>query len=283
MPAPASSRLKVVTTLFPIFDFARSIGQDQVEVSLLLPPGVESHSFEPTPANVIAISQADIFAYTGKFMEPWVEDIVSGVNNPHLTIVDESQGITLAPATFQGQERPEAVDPHIWLDFDNAQVMVTTLAAAFAQKDPAHAALYHQRSQEYIRALQALDQRYRSTLAQCRSREIVYGGHYAMGYLARRYNLIYTAAQGISPNAEPTANDLAQLVERIKHDHLTYIFYEELSSPKIAQTLSQETGAQLLLLNAAHNVSKEQLEQGATFLSLMEQNLAQLKRGLDCP
>jgi zinc transport system substrate-binding protein len=114
----------------------------------------------------------------------------------------------------------------------------------------------------------------------CSSKEIIYAGHYAFGYLTKRYGLEYFAAQGVSPDSEPTAADLINLVNQIKKDNIKYIFYEELSSPKIAQTLSDETGAELLLLNAAHNISKEQLEQGATFISIMKNNLTNLKIGL---
>lgn len=127
-----------------------------------------------------------------------------------------------------------------------------------------------------------LDQNYRQTLSNCQNQEIVYAGHYAFGYLAKRYDLAYLAAQGLSPDAEPTANALKKLVDQIKANNLRYIFYEELTSPKIAQTLSAETDASLLLLNAAHNITKDQLAVGRSFFDIMKENLDNLKIGLNC-
>lgn len=282
-PQANSNKLKVITTLYPLYDFARQIGQDKVTVTLLLPPGVEPHAFEPKPNDVIAINQADVFIYTGKFMEVWAEDILKGVFNKNLKVVDTSEGITLIASAFHDSDEPaESNDPHIWLDFDNAKIMVDTIAQGFVEKDPANKTYYLNNASSYKKSLDELDRKYKTTLASCATKEIVYGGHYAFGYLAKRYGLMYKAAQGIAPDAEPTANDLITLVSQIKKDNVTTVFYEELTSPKIAETLAKETGTGMLLLNAAHNVTKQNLQQGATYLSIMEDNLANLKVGLVC-
>ena len=279
--ASENKKLQVVTTLFPLYDFSKSIGQDKVQVTLLLPPGVEAHSFEPKPADVILINQADIFIYTGKFMEPWAEDIVKSITNKNLLVVNASNGIKLIPAVFyDSDESSGSMDPHIWLDFDNAKMMVNSIMQAFTEKDPENKSFYEKNTEEYKQQLTDLDNDYKSALSLCESKEIIYAGHYAFGYLAKRYGLKYLAAQGVSPDAEPTANDPINLVNQIKEDNIKYIFYEELASPKIAETLSNETGAKLLVLNAAHNVSKEQLERGITFISIMKSNLNNLKTGL---
>jgi ABC-type metal ion transport system, periplasmic component/surface adhesin len=276
-----NKKLQIVTTLFPLYDFAKSIGQDKVEVTLLLTPGVEAHSFEPRPSDVILINQADVFVYTGKSMEPWADDIIKSVTNKNLVIVNVSNGITLIPAVFHDADEPVgSMDPHIWLDFDNAGIMVNSISKAIIEKDPANSSLYEKNATNYLQQLADLDNEYKLALSLCSSKEIIYAGHYAFGYLTKRYGLEYFAAQGVSPDSEPTAADLINLVNQIKKDNIKYIFYEELSSPKIAQTLSDETGAELLLLNAAHNISKEQLEQGATFISIMKNNLTNLKIGL---
>lgn len=297
-----SGKLSVVTTLFPLYDFAKEVGGDKVSVLLLLPPGVEAHAFEPTPNDVVKIHEADVFIYTGKFMEPWAEDIIKGVTNKNVKVVDSSLGIEMmneAEGAHEGEEEgvhadehgTEAgdvghehggVDPHIWLDFDNARTIVETIAGAFAEKDPANADRYRENAKVYAEKLSAMDDVYRRSLQTCSSRKIVYGGHYAFGYLARRYGLDYVAAQGLSPDSEPSAQDLAQLVEQVRSGDIKYVFYEELSSPKIAETIARETEAQLLLLNAAHNISKEDYTRGVTFLSLMEENLKNLTKGLVC-
>jgi zinc transport system substrate-binding protein len=282
-PQESRGKLIVVTTIFPLYDFAKTIGGDKVEVSLLLPPGVEAHSFEPKPSDIAKINTADIFVYTGKFMEPWAADITQGVTNKSLKVVDASARITLIPGVFHDADEPAgSEDPHIWLDFDNDKKIVQTITDALKEKDPINAVYYQNKADSYFGLLTALDEKYQQSLANCVSREIIYGGHYAFGYLAKRYNLKYSAAQGVSPDSEPTAQDLVNLVEQIKKDNIKYVFYEELTTPKIAETIAQETKAQLLLLSAAHNVSKEDLVAGKTFLQIMGENLNNLKIGLQC-
>jgi zinc transport system substrate-binding protein len=276
-------KLKVITTLFPLYDMAKHIGADKVDVSLLLPPGVEAHSFEPKPSDIVKINEADIFVYTGKFMEPWAEDVIKGAVNKNLIVVDASRGTTMIPGVFHDADEPAgSLDPHIWLDFDNAKVMVGNIVQAFQEKDSAQRDFYEQEAKEYNDKLTDLDALYKTTLAACKNRTIVYGGHYAFGYLAKRYGLKYLAAQGISPDAEPTANDLIKLVEQIRKDKINYVFYEELTSPKIAETIAGETKARMLLLNAAHNVSRDQVAQGISFFDILKKDLDNLKVGLSC-
>jgi zinc transport system substrate-binding protein len=279
-----SGKLKVITTLYPLYDFARNIGQDKVETVLLLPPGVEPHAFEPKPKDIIDINQADVFIYTGKFMEVWAEDVLAGVINKNLKVVEAGKDIKLIPSVFHdGDEPAGSNDPHVWLDFENAQTMVNNIARGLAEKDPANKGFYLNNAASYSRSLQNLDNKYKTTLATCKTRKIIYGGHYAFGYLAKRYNLEYlTAVAGFEPSSEPTAKDIAKLVEQVKNNNIKYIFYEELASPKLAETIAGETGAKMLLLNAAHNVAKRDLEKEVSFLTIMENNLTNLKPGLDC-
>jgi zinc transport system substrate-binding protein len=301
-------KVKVIATLFPLYDFARAIGQDRAEVSLLLPPGVEAHFFEPKPSDIVKISGADLFIYTGKFMEPWVEAVLKGVTNPKLKVVDASVGIPLLTEESEAHEHEGGhkegetgerekhgekegghdhhghadVDPHIWLDLGNAATMVDTIAAGLTEVDPAHKELFARNAEEYRKKLAALDARFRNELSRCARREFIEGGHSAFGYLARRYNLTYIAALGFTPDAQPSPRQLIALSRQIREHGLKHVYYEELMEPRVAETLSRETGATLLMLHGAHNVSKEELERGVTFLEIMEQNLANLKVGLQC-
>ncbi|MBU4141474.1 zinc ABC transporter substrate-binding protein, partial [Patescibacteria group bacterium] len=172
--------------------------------------------------------------------------------------------------------------PHIWLDFDNAKIMVDNIAKAMAEKDAANADYYQKNATEYKNQLTKLDNEYETALFECKTKKIIYGGHYAFGYLAHRYGLEHIAAQGFSPDAEPTAPDLINLVEQIKKDNIGYVFYEELTSPKIAEIIAVETKTKMLLLNAAHNLAKEDFENNVSFLSIMENNLKNLSIGLQC-
>jgi zinc transport system substrate-binding protein len=277
------AKTTVVTTLFPVYDMARSIGGNDADVSLLLPPGVEPHTFEPKPTDIVRINEASVFIYTSSVMEPWAVKVVSSVTNPHLRAVDASSGTTMIPAVFHDADEPVGtLDPHIWLDFDNAKIMARNILQALVASNPAAADRFREREQNYERSLDALDYEYRASLSSCKQKEIVYAGHYAFGYMAKRYGFTYLAAQGVSPDAEPTANDLTKLVDQIHSSHLSYVFYEELTSPKIAETIASETGAKLLLLNAAHNVSKDEVERGTTFFDILREDLDNLKIGLSC-
>jgi len=278
-----SGKVKIITTLFPLYDMAKNIGADKAEVSLLVPPGVEPHTFEPKPSDIIKINEADLFVYTGRFMEPWAGDIIKGVTNKKLIVVDASKGTKMISAVFPDKDEPSgALDPHIWLDFDNAKIMARNIEQALEAKDPANKAFFKQKADDYNKKLIELDAAFRKTLSACKSKEIVYGGHYAFGYLAHRYGLKYLAAQGVSPDAEPTAKDLVRLVEQIKKNNIYYVFYEELASPKIAETIARETNAKMLLLNAAHNLTKDQFKRGVSFFEILNADLENLKIGLEC-
>jgi len=314
MAQEGEGKIEVVTTLFPTYDFARQIGKDNVNVSLLLPPGVESHTFEPKPQDIVRINKADVFVYTGKFMEPWVEDLLKGISNKNLVVVDASNGIELMADEDHDEEREDRTedgehhegegehheeenhhegdhehhhhggkDPHIWVDLANDQVMVNTIAQAFAEKDPANSVIYLNNAKEYNAKLAALDKRFKETLSTAKHKTIIYAGHFAFGYFAKRYGLEHVSPyDGFSPNAEPSPKAIAELINKIKGSGMKYIYYEELLDPKVARVISQETGAKLELLHGAHNVSKDELNSGVTFIDIMEGNLKKLKIGLEC-
>lgn len=296
-----SGRLIVVATLFPLYDFARNIAGDRADVKLLLPPGAETHSFEPKPADIVMLNRADIFIYTNKIMEPWAEKLLKGIGESRLSVVDASQGVRFIEGSIDGVEgtnqhqhrKPgqreghnehevQGADPHIWLDFSNAQEMVETIAKAFIAKDSANKDVYMKNAEAYKARLEGLDKTYQKGLSNCRKKIFINGGHYTFGYLANRYGLRYRAAYGFSPDAEPTARNLADITKTLRKEGLTHLFYEELLSPRIADTIAKETGATLLKLHGAHNISKEEFNVNRTFIELMERNLDNLMTGLQC-
>lgn len=288
----AGPRLSVVTTLFPLYDFARIIGGEKASVQLLLPPGTEAHSFEPKPSDMARLAKADLFFFTSKEMEPWAEKLYAGVQNPSLQVVDTSVGIRLMLAADEhdhhghGKEAGHAVhakaDPHIWLDFANAEKMVGTIRDAFMRKDPTNADSYRQNAGRLLAGLAELDKKYAAMLKTCAHQELVSGGHFAFGYLAHRYGLRYRAAYGFSPSAEPSPRDLMRLSRFLKEHRVKAIFYEELIEPRVAETIAKETGVSLLLLHGAHNISREDFQAGVSFLKLMERNYDALREGLQC-
>lgn len=282
-----SGKIQVVTTLFPLYDFARTIAGDKAQVSLLLPPGLEPHSFEPRPEDVVRVNRADLFVYTNAAMEPWAANIISGLDPGKVEVVEGGKGITLMQGPVSDQHRGEheahegkGGDPHIWLDFDNARTIVKNILNALVTRDPANKGYYRQNAAKLDRQLVELDQRYRETLARCPKKVLLHGGHYAFGYLARRYGLKYISASAVNADAEPTPAKLAELVQVMRREHLGYVYTEELLSPRVAETIARETGAKVLMLRAGHNVTKDDLQRGVSFISLMDENLRNLKTGL---
>jgi len=283
-------KLKVVATLFPLYDFAKQVGREKIDVSLLLPPGVEAHAFEPRPADIKRIQDADIFLFTNKFMEPWIGGLLKGIDTRNTTVVDTSQDITILQKTdghdYEEHARTDDsgnADPHIWLDLSNAMKMVDTIASQFIAKNPSGKYFYAKNADEYKKKLEELDKKYKNTLTHCASRVIVHAGHFAFGYLTKRYGLTYVSAyKGFSPDAEPTPKRLVEITRNVRKYDVKYIYYEELSAPRVADVIAKETGCGLLMLHGAHNVTKEEMNSGITFISLMERNLENLKVGLQC-
>jgi|GEM_PF-99132 len=300
------TKLKIVTTLFPTYDIAKSVSNSN-QVSLLLPPGVEAHSFEPTPLNIQEIEDADLFIYTGPEMEPWVERILSSIENKP-TVVNVSEGITLLEMgeethlenghneeeiTSEDEKKEEtessaeeehnhSKDPHFWLDFDNTKIMVNSITTKLQEKDPKNSDLYQKNADLYKNNLTSLDQSFQNGLNACVSRSLVHGGHYSFGYLAKKYGLTYTAAQGFTPDSEPTAQDIIELVEIIKTSNTKAVFTEELVDPKIANLISTETGVPVRPISTASNLTKDEFNRQITFFNIMRNNLNELELGLGC-
>ncbi len=300
-PVAKAQKIRVITTLFPLYDFVKHIGQDRVDALLLLPPGVEPHSFEPKPDDIVQINKADLFVYTGKYMEPWASDILKGVDNKDLIVVDSSHGISLMEEKGEHQYKhqeahghkeghkhrhkeghPHEVDPHFWLDFGNAQKMIDNILEGFVKRDPSHKEFYSKNAEQYKSRLNDLDLKFKEVLSRCQKKVLVHAGHFAFGYLAKRYGLEYVAAYGFSPDAEPSPKKMVELTKTLKKHGLRHLYHEELITPRVAETIARETGASLLMLHGAHNLTKEEFEKGVTFISLMEENLKSLEVGLQC-
>jgi len=289
-PRPGVQRLTVVASLFPVYDFARQVAGDRANISLLLPPGTEPHSFDPRPGDIVRLGNADIFLYTSAYMEPWAGRILQGIDNKKLLAVETGRGLAMDEESTADHGKTGdtvrhdhgAMDPHIWLDFSNASRMVSTVRNAFISKDPANRDFYTANAAAYIKQLSALDDQYRTSLQGCRKKIFVNGGHFTFGYLAKRYGLSYISAYGLSPNSEPTPESLVRVATTLRKNGLRHIFFEELITPRIAETIGRETGAELIMLHGAHNISKDEFGLGVTFMSLMESNLMNLMIGLQC-
>lgn len=289
----SSTQIKIETSVFPLKEFAQAVAGERGEVSLLVPPGAEIHTWRPRPSDIVRLSSADLFLFIGSNMEPWLQDILDGVQNPNLKTLEAGQGISLIEkdsasgehegGTEQEHEHDhEAADPHVWLDFQNDQVIIDKIAAALSGIDPDGASIYRKNASVYKQRLQDLDNKYKQGLQTCTHRVFILGGHAAFGYMAKRYGLQQISLYGVSPDAKPTPKKLIEIVELAKKYGIKVIFFDSSVSEKLARVLAREVGARTLVLNPGANLTKEQLKWGKTFFDIMEENLENLKDGLIC-
>ena len=287
-----AENVSVMTTIFPLKEFAQAVGGERVKVDQLLPPGAEVHTWEPRPSDIVKLFRADVFIYIGAEMEPWVRGILKTIENPKLAVIEASQGLSLMKADqtealgeehHHGQEsKHNGFDPHIWLNFDYDQKIVDKITEALSKKDPEGILYYQKNAEAYKVKLRKIDLRYRKELGKCNSKEIIIGGHSAFAYLAKKYGLKQISLYGISPNAEPTPKKMAEVITVARHYQAKAIYCEELVSDKLAKAIAQEVEAKVLVLTPGANLTKKQIEAKVTFLALMEQNLENLRYGLDC-
>jgi zinc transport system substrate-binding protein len=289
----SSTQIKIVTSVFPLKEFAQAVCGEKGDVSLLVPPGAEIHSWRPRPSDIVRLSSADLFLFIGSNMEPWLQDILEGVQNPNLKTLEAGQGMSLdekdsTSGEHEGETEQEhghdheAVDPHVWLDFHNDQVIIDKIAAALSEIDPDGASMYRKNASVYKQRLQDLDDKYKQILQTCTHRVFILGGHAAFGYLAKRYGLHQISLYGVSPDAKPTPKKLIEIVELAKKYGIKVIFFDSSVSDELARVLAREVGARTLVLNPGANLTKEQLKLGRTFFDIMEKNLENLKDGLIC-
>ena len=281
-----SHKLKITASLFPQYDFARQIAKDKADVMLILPPGTESHSFDPSPTDMVKILDSDIFLYTGKDMEPWADKIISRLENNNIYVVDVSKGIPLFKNVHkhknENHNHQHKYDPHIWMDPTLAVKMVENIENELCSKDPKNADFYKDNAKEYKNMLLSLDRQIEETVKNSKRKSIVFAGRFAHLYFINRYGLEYKAAfDGCSTESEPSVKRISKIISFIKENEIPYVYYEELTEPKIANSLAEQTGTKSLKFSTIHNITKEQMENNITYMDLMKENLYNLKLGLN--
>jgi len=277
-------RWKVMTSIFPLLDFARQIAGDKAEVSLLLPPGADVHTWQPRPGEILALSRADLFIYCGANLEPWAAGLVKNYRNSGGRVLEAGAGLAVPQPDFEpGRESSAgAADPHVWLDLGLDEAIVLRVAHTLAELDPESRVFFQRRAEAYIDRLRALDGEFRLRLQGCRHRTVVLAGHAAFGYLAARYGLVQASLSGLSPDSEPGPRRIIRIIELMKQEKASTVFFIKNESPKLAGVLARETKARLLPLHPAHNLTREELRSGLTFLEIMKDNLVNLAEGLNC-
>lgn len=297
-------RLLVVTTIFPYYDFVRQIAGDRVKLKLVVPAGMDSHSFEPTPADMITMQEADVLICNGGEMEQWVEKVLGSLDTSHmkvLTMMDyvdvveeehvegmEEEGHRHGDGYEEdghdedGHEMNIEYDEHIWTSPVNAQAIVKIISRALSQAAPQEKSRFEANTQAYLKELKDLDSQFRQVVKQGRLHMIVVADKFPFRYFADEYGLSYRAAfSGCSGDTEPSARTIAYLIDKVKEDRIPAVYYLELSSRRTAEIIQEETGAVPLLLHSCHNVTRKQFDEGVTYLQLMRQNVENLRYGLE--
>lgn len=270
----AAERLKVAASIYPLAHFAEQVGGDSADVVNISPPGAEPHEFVPPPRDFRKIWSSDIFVYQGGGLDPWAERIQADLEKNGTLVVRMIEHFDL-------MGRPGKYDPHVWLDPLLAMKEVLVIRDAFIKTDPENKRAYMKNAADYIGKLDALDRTYSEGLRSCSARDIIVS-HDAFGYLAKRYGLNVHSICGISPEEEPSLRKIAEMAGIAVNKNIRYIFYEALSSPRMAETVAREAGAGTLVLNPLGGLAKDDVMAGKTYISVMEENLRNLRKALSC-
>jgi len=277
-------RIKILTTVFPLMEFARAVAAERGEVRLLIPPGAEVHTWQPRVSDIAKLSSSDLFICIGQSLEPWAKDIIKSVSKPDLRILEASQNIELLreASPHSGQHGHQTVDPHLWLDFDHDLVIIKQIQRILSEIEPVHATFFSQNAARYNEKLKMLNNKFEAAFRNCLHRTFIFAGHSAFGYLADKYKLEQVSIYGLSPDSEPTPKQIFSVISLAKKNRIKTIFFEANINPKLARLVAKEIGAKTLPLNPGHNLTKKQLMLGVTFFDIMEENLKNLKDGLIC-
>lgn len=312
-------KLKIVTTNFAEYDFARQITGDKADVKMLLKPGAESHSYEPSPQDIKTIQDSDLFVYVGGDSDEWVGDILESMDKKPNTFKLMDAVDLMEEEVKEGMvhehhhddkdccdeheheheheheehadkheheheehaDEPE-MDEHVWTSPVNAIKIVEKMSAEIIKLDPNNADTYKKNTEEYIKKLQKLDGEFRDVVKNGKRKEIVVGDRFPFLYFVKEYGIEYYAAfPGCSKDTDTNPATIAFLTEKVKEDNIPVVFHIELSNEQMSKAIAEATGAKSELLNAVHNISDEDFKKGVTYIDLMEHNVEVLKEALN--
>lgn len=276
----------VYTSIYPIYDFAKKIAGDAIRVDLLLPPGAEPHGWEPSARMMASIEKAQGFLYNGLDMDPWAERLAKSISSGGVHVLALGEMDSVQPMLYHGDHHGHGEhghgthDPHIWLDPIMAEEMAAGIRDLFIQMDEDNRRVYEENFLSFRDQLRALDQEYREALAQSERREFIVT-HAAFGYLAQRYNLRQISITGLAPQAEPSSGKMAELIQLIREHNIPVVFTEELGSTKAARVLADEAGVSVDTIHPIGGLTKEEMDRGEDYLSIMRKNLEKLVKALN--
>ncbi|MEG1441078.1 MAG: metal ABC transporter substrate-binding protein [Oscillospiraceae bacterium] len=284
-------KINVVSTIFPSYDYVREISKGcNVELKMLLKPGTESHSYEPSPNDIVTIQNCDVFIYNGGESDVWVDYILETVDNPNMRVIKLMDCVKkVEEVAIDGMHVHEnnssneetEYDEHVWTSPLNAIEIVKNITNTLIEIDPQNSEIYNKNSKDYISELLNLDNKIRDIIKNSKKDTLIFGDRFPFRYFTDEYGLKYFAAfPGCSSESEPSAKTIAFLVDKIKNENISYVMYTEFSNHKIADTLALETGAKIVRFHSCHNISKMDMDNGVTYIDLMEENCKILREAL---
>lgn len=278
----STDKISVVTTIFPYYDFARSVSKGTCDVDMLLKPGSDVHSFEPTPSDILKIRNADLFIYNGGESDEWVDSILESLGDSDKPVVmkmtDYVKPLTEMDADHHAEDEE---DEHIWTSLDNAKTLVSKISDEVSKLDQKNKSVYTKNSLDYIEKISKVQSEIENTVKSSISKKIVVGDRFPLLYFATEFSLDWECAfPGCSTETEPSLDRLSKLTDTIEKDKIKTILKLEMSENKVADTLADETNTKVRIFYSAESVSKEDFANNVTYVDLMERNNNALKEAL---
>ncbi len=276
-------KLSIVTTNFPPYDFAKNIAKDKADVSMLLSPGKESHTYDPSPADILKIQNCDIFICTGGESDEWVDTILEAAGGK-MTVIKMMDEVTLYTeeiAEGMDGESDGEYDEHVWTSPKNAEKIVSAIEEALKKASPDDSEYFAANAKAYIEELEILDRDIRAVTDNAERKLIVMADRFPIRYFTEEYGLSYCAAfPGCSSKTEPSPRTTAYIINKVKEEKIPVIFKIELSDGYVAEAISEATGAKIMTFYSLHNISKDDFDSHESYISLMRKNITSLKAAL---
>ena len=293
--------LKVYASVYPMYDFAKKIAGDKLDVEMLMPQGTEPHGWEPDTDTIKNLENADMLIYNGAGLEDWTDKVIDSLSNKNLKVVEASEGVELIKSSHDHEEEEHdheaaennhnheaheedheheghhhgPMDPHVWISPKNAKIEMENIKNALVELDKENADYYESNYEKYAKMLDELDAKYSEKLSALPNKTIVVS-HEAYGYLCKDYGLNQLGIKGVNAETEPDAKKMAEIINYVKENKITTIFTEELIDPKVSKIIADETGCVVKVLSPIEGLSEEQIKNKEDYFSIMEENLENL-------
>ena len=274
----SDGKLQITASFYPMYFFASRIGGDKANVTNITPAAAEPHDYEPTTQQIVKINQSNMLVLNGGIMEAWGSKIKDQLSSSNVLVVTTGEGLINKDLSENGQK---ILDPHVYMDPMLAKKQVAAIEKGFEKIDPKDASYFQANAKKLEGELDQLNTEFKQGLSNCRQKDFI-TSHAAFGYLAAQYGINQVPISGVSPDEEPSSQKLAEITKLVKQKDIKIIFFESLVSPKLSDTIANETGVKTMVLDPIEGITKDGLAAGQTYLTIMRQNLDNLQIALQC-